>query len=488
MGRGSVDDGLAHGRDELVVGEVGVEPFPGEHLPQDDPQREDIDAPVLVLAADLFWGHVAVLAAHLALLAALGAALGFGDAEVDQLHFAAVPDEDVLRADVAVDDAEQLAAFTPRLVSSVEALGGAERDVGGELGSELARSLPEAGHQRRQGDPMHVLHGQVVEAVLLAELVDAHHVRVPDPNRDQRLVDEPPHRLPVGGEVRVDHFDRNGFVRAGAGGEIEGRHPALRDAGDQLELPDSAAHPSTLTAAAGRDDLDASAAALPVRGCGHAVELREREVDDATVPSGHRLERDDLALVDGALGLTESERLEVRVVPVAVVSRVHDDVPSPVRVTVEDFVQQELERVERLPLLADDAPGVFAGHVEHDALVVLADVHVGVELHQLEHLVEELGRFVRFAVSGGSVGAFAAAARVPITIAVTVTVFVIASALGARRRVGDQEGAILGFVVFTLSHGVASSCCVSRWSDAWRRRWSPRRGGRCRARDRLWVP
>ena len=57
---------------------------------------------------------------------------------------------------------------------------------------------------------MHVFHHEVVAAVGLPELLDAHHVRVVDARGELRLVDEHPAKPLVLREVIVNDLDRDG--------------------------------------------------------------------------------------------------------------------------------------------------------------------------------------------------------------------------------------------------------------------------------------
>lgn len=185
-----------------------------------------------------------------------------------------------------------------------------------------------------------------------------------------------------------------------------------------------------------RDDLDTATGAVSLAGGGDTVELGQGEMDDAAIASVHRLKRDSAAFVEGSLGFALSEGLEVLVVAVSVVTGVDDDVSAAVGVTVEDLVEQELQRVEGLTLLADGSSGVFTDDVEDNALVVFTDVDIHVEFHELKDLVEELRRVFGLAVASLAVVAG------------------VAGASWSRFVATYKEGAVLGFV---LSHCVVSS-------------------------------
>ena len=76
----------------------------------------------LTVAGDLLGRHVGDLALELPLARRLHAPGGLGDAEVEHARHAVGADEDVLRRDVAVDDAERLALLARRLVRGVQAV------------------------------------------------------------------------------------------------------------------------------------------------------------------------------------------------------------------------------------------------------------------------------------------------------------------------------------------------------------------------------
>ena len=98
--------GLAHQLDRLVVGLAVEQALAGEQLVQQDADGEDVGAAVDLLAAGRLGRQVAELALDHARVGRLELRGRLGQAEVHQLHLAALGDEDVGRRDVAVHDAE----------------------------------------------------------------------------------------------------------------------------------------------------------------------------------------------------------------------------------------------------------------------------------------------------------------------------------------------------------------------------------------------
>ena len=137
--------GDAPGQDALdrADGAVGLErPAAGEHLVEDDAQREEVGAAVGALAPQLFRRHVAHRAHQgggpSRLRPPRQRAVQRGQAEVEDLHPAVDADEDVLRLEIAVHDAAG--------VSGGEPSGNLERDLQG--GRERQRAGAEPRPQR----------------------------------------------------------------------------------------------------------------------------------------------------------------------------------------------------------------------------------------------------------------------------------------------------------------------------------------------------
>ena len=107
-----------------------------------------------------------------------------GEAEIEDLHVVARPDEDVLGFDIAVDDACRVR--------------GVQR--GGDLGAEVEGGVQA---QRTGGEPifqrraLEILHDDERPLVLLADVVDRADVGVVQRRRRLRFAREPAQRLGI---------------------------------------------------------------------------------------------------------------------------------------------------------------------------------------------------------------------------------------------------------------------------------------------------
>src|SRR5690606_20533402 len=87
---------------------------------------------------------------------------------------------------------------------------------------------------------------------------------------------------------------------------------------------------------------DATVVARAVTLRDHAFELRERQVHDPPIPWVHRLERDDLALIDGLLPKASGHRRQRIVAPRPVPFGVHEDVTTVEAWPIDHPVGQKL--------------------------------------------------------------------------------------------------------------------------------------------------
>ncbi len=134
-----------------------------------------------------------------------GEAEGAGDAEVGDLHLSVARDEQVGRADVPVDDAEEAAVGGARGGVRV---GEAGQDLVAEVDDEARRESelcrPGALHEGLEGEAGDELHGQEIGAVDAAKVEDLNDVGVNEARGELGLVakegDEARLRGQVGGE------------------------------------------------------------------------------------------------------------------------------------------------------------------------------------------------------------------------------------------------------------------------------------------------
>ena len=142
-----------------------------------------------------------------------------------------------MRADVAVDDLERAPRAVLHLVRFVQAGAGV-----GQHAQEHPRRDPEPlalarAVELRERVALDVLHGQVEDLVLLAEVEDLRDVRVLDARGDARFVEEHLLEAHVRRELREDCLDGDELLEAVFAPlprDPDARHPALGDGAEQL--------------------------------------------------------------------------------------------------------------------------------------------------------------------------------------------------------------------------------------------------------------
>ena len=232
LGRRRRDVGLADLAEEPVHVLLEVQHLSGQHLVDEDARREDVGPDVDGIAPGLLRRHVIVLALDDpdgGLLAAHGR---LGDAEVDDLHLAGVRQEDVLRRDVAVDDAHRAAAGVALAVRVVEAGADLLADIGRGLDGHDALELRRLAQDLEQIAAVDVLHRDVVGVADLAQVEDVRDVHVLELDRDLGLVDQHLDEVVVRREVGVDHLQGHDLLEALQAlgrGEVDLGHAAGRD-------------------------------------------------------------------------------------------------------------------------------------------------------------------------------------------------------------------------------------------------------------------
>ena len=235
---GRLDPARAHsvdsGRVAVTVEEAGA----GEALPQRDAQTENVRAPIDGPALQLFRGAIAVLALEHArnALLLLGAA---HHPEVQQLHDAVIGDEDVARADVAMNEPDRFAVSVARLVCVVQPL----RRLLGERCRDVDRHgcLGAARDDRGQVLAGQIFHADEVIAVDFAQLVGRDDVGMFEARGDPRFVEKHFAQLFAVSQMRLDSFERDHLdesLDAPAFGDVEAAHSALAEETEQLIAPE----------------------------------------------------------------------------------------------------------------------------------------------------------------------------------------------------------------------------------------------------------
>ncbi|CAM4527441.1 hypothetical protein COEX109129_41800 [Corallococcus exiguus] len=199
----------------------------------------DVRARIHVLSARLLWREEEVLALHHAgCRLEATQQLRLGDAEVDDLDLALVADEHVVRRDVAVDDAQLLAAAVRARVRVVQAPAHLHRDEDrhgdGQRRKPAAHRALEHLVERLAVDE---LHGEEVLALHLPEVEDLGDVAVGQRGGDARLADEHGDEGLVVRVLRKDLLDEHGLGdarRAHQLGMPRLRHAAPAQPGHQL--------------------------------------------------------------------------------------------------------------------------------------------------------------------------------------------------------------------------------------------------------------
>ena len=154
------------------------------------PRRKDIGPGIDGIAPRLLGRHVEVLALDHAGLGFLATARCLSDAEVDDLHLAGMREQDVLWADVAMDDGEGRAVDVALAVGVIEPCAQLLDDVGRDVDGHVDALLAEAAHDPKEIRAVDILHRNEVALIVLTEIKDLGDVDVVEAHRDLRFVDQ----------------------------------------------------------------------------------------------------------------------------------------------------------------------------------------------------------------------------------------------------------------------------------------------------------
>jgi hypothetical protein len=196
--------------EQLFHGACVEEAASGEHLVEQQSQREQVAARGGGAARDLLRRHVGGRAGgRLAPLRLVRER----EPEIRQARAAATVDHHVRGLEVAMHDALLVHRREPR------------RQVARQLQPLVGGQPPDASEQRRQVFPVHVLHGQERVLAHLDDVVDAAHVGVRHPAADAHLAVEL--LQPLRRQRAVEEFQRDRLAELDVVGAVDLAHPAL---------------------------------------------------------------------------------------------------------------------------------------------------------------------------------------------------------------------------------------------------------------------
>jgi hypothetical protein len=168
-------------------------------------------------------------------------AFGFCDAEVRYAQKAVVADDQVVRRNVAVHDAEQVIVIAAQLVRGMQPVARGDDQMHCELDRKRALLCAQLPEQQAQGLAADLVHRDEVAAFVFADLVHLHDVRVMNARGDARFVEEHRHERFLTAEVFVDQLDRDQPLEStgplGAT-EIQIGHAAFTELGEDAVASD----------------------------------------------------------------------------------------------------------------------------------------------------------------------------------------------------------------------------------------------------------
>jgi hypothetical protein len=259
--------------------EQGV-PFEGQpsrqHLEENDPEGVEVRARSRLLALHLLGRHVLGRADEDVGAGDALALDGPGDAEVHDPGVAVPVDHDVLRLEVAVDDADP--------VGFLEAFADLAGDAHGLAHGQGADAVNEA----LEVFPGHVLHGDEVGLALAAEVVHPADVPVRDRSGQPQLAAEAFDRPFVGRDLGVEQLEGQLFADLGVVDLVDAAHAALAQVLDDLVAAGEGLAGGKLARERGRHDRGRGLA-----GAGHlraaaAAEAGLRRIFGVAAGTTHR--------------------------------------------------------------------------------------------------------------------------------------------------------------------------------------------------------
>ena len=215
----------------LAIRVASKETTSHQHFPEHHTKRPDVGTSIERLPKELLRRHVGELAFDLARLGLLKSIACLRDTEVEHLGDAVVEHEEVLRRDVAMDDAERFAVVIAKLMRRVKTAAGLGHDATGELPRKPS-ALACTTNDGRDRLAMQVLHHEVASVVVFAEVDDAADIWMLHTRGDARLIEEHADEARILSQMRMHDLDGDPALKALRSielREIDRSHAALRD-------------------------------------------------------------------------------------------------------------------------------------------------------------------------------------------------------------------------------------------------------------------
>ena len=189
----------------------------GEHFVEHDAQRVDVRSAIECNPLHLLRRHVMRRADHLPRFGQRGVLDGLGQTEIGDQDLPPPVDENVLRLEIAMDDALIMRRLQPLA------------DLPEDVDDARQRQASFASQQGREVLTIDILHRQELDAAGFAEVVNAQDVFVSDVAGELDLALESIEDRRMAGEIEADHFQGDVAVELAIAREINLTHTALAE-------------------------------------------------------------------------------------------------------------------------------------------------------------------------------------------------------------------------------------------------------------------
>ncbi len=214
-----------------------IKSLAGEQLVQDDPHGKEIRALIDPFALGLFGRHIG----HLALehpRFRRGVAIGdFGNAEIENFDLPGIGHKNILGADVAMNDLQQVTGHVRKPVGIFQTGTDGSRNGKAVFEPERPSGVRQGGCQGTQILALEIFHDNEIGVLHASEIVNLDDVGMLQEGRQFGFCDKRLHHLRIDREVGVHLFDGHQFLKplvALNAGTEKLRHAAIGDAVQDL--------------------------------------------------------------------------------------------------------------------------------------------------------------------------------------------------------------------------------------------------------------